>query len=526
MRPPTWKPPTELSPTEQIVAKRIRKAKLFLFLRQIRHSLFDEQFQQELASKLFKDSTMGKCPVPPAQLALFIILQAYTGVSDDEALEAMVMDRRWQLVLDCIDCEQAPFGKGTLVRFRAALIASGSDRRLVERTIELASTTQGYNERSLKVALDSSPLWGAARVEDTYNLLGHALRKALEVMAKKSHQELGQVAQEAGAEIVANSSLKAALDLDWDDPSAKAQALTTILQALNQVEAWTVEQSHLNESTTELVEKSLADARLIEEQDVEVGEDGCPKLRRGVTPNRRIAIEDDQMRHGRKSRSQRFDGYKRHVLKDLNLGLVRAVGITPANMPEASVTEALALDLDSQKVTLEELHIDRAYLTSHWVKERSDELKIICKSWRVRNGKYFEKTAFNLDWENHLIGCPNGINIPFLEGKTVRFPQQEGQVCPRHSECTASPKGRTISIHPDESLLAELRQRQTTSSGRQELRKRVSVEHTLAHIGQWQGKQARYFGLRKNLFDLRRMAVVHNLHVLARIFIQHQQVSA
>ena len=49
-----------------------------------------------------------------------IILQAYTGVSDDEAIEAMVMDRRWQLVLDCLDSEQTPFGKGTLVRFRAA----------------------------------------------------------------------------------------------------------------------------------------------------------------------------------------------------------------------------------------------------------------------------------------------------------------------------------------------------------------------------------------------------------------------
>jgi hypothetical protein len=135
MRPPTWKPPTELSPQEQIVAKRIRKAKLFLFLRQIRHSLFNEQFQQELASKLFKDSTMGKCPVPPAQLVLFITMQAYTGVSDDEELEAMVMDRRWQLVLDCIDCEQAPFGKGTLVRFRAALIASGSDRSLIQQSL-------------------------------------------------------------------------------------------------------------------------------------------------------------------------------------------------------------------------------------------------------------------------------------------------------------------------------------------------------------------------------------------------------
>lgn len=35
-------------------------------------------------------------------------------------------------------------------------------------------------------------------------------------------------------------------------------------------------------------------------------------------------------------------------------------------------------------------------------------------------------------------------------------------------------------------------------------------------VGRWQGRRARYRGLRKNLFDLRRCAVVHNLHVLAR----------
>ncbi|CBN55602.1 conserved hypothetical protein [Kamptonema sp. PCC 6506] len=150
MRPPTWNPPIKLSGQEQIVAKRIRKAKLFLFLREIRHELFDEQFQQELTNLLFKDSTMGKCPVAPAQIALAIILQAYTGVSDDEVIEAMVMDRRWQLVLDCLDCEQAPFGKGTLVRFRAALIAGGGDQRLIEQTIEQAEQLQGYNARSLK----------------------------------------------------------------------------------------------------------------------------------------------------------------------------------------------------------------------------------------------------------------------------------------------------------------------------------------------------------------------------------------
>lgn len=516
MRPPVWKPPIELSKQEQKVAKGIRKAKLFIFLRQVRHELFDEHFQTELAT-LFKDSTVGKCPVSPAQLALAIILQAYTGVSDEEVIEAMVMDRRWQLVLDCLDCEQAPFGKGTLVRFRAALIAKGGDRALVERTVEMAKKKGGFSSRCLRAALDSSPLWGAARVEDTYNLLGHALRKALSVIARQQERDLADVAAEAGAEMVAGSSLKAALDLDWDDPVAKAQALSTILQALDAVEFWVQQQQSLDSHTTNQVNQSLIDGRQVQAQDVEVAGDGSPKLRKGVAKDRRISIEDAQMRHGRKSRSQRFDGYKRHVLRDLDIGVVRAVGITPANLPESVVTEAIASDLESQDVELQELHIDRAYLNSQMVKQRPEGLTIICKAWSVRNGKHFDKRAFVLDWESHLIRCPNRVSIPFCEGQVVHFPQQQCEVCPLRQCCTTSQTGRSVSIHPDESLLQELRQRQTTQAGREQLRERVAVEHSLAHISQWQGDRARYIGTSKNLFDLRRLAVVPNLHVIARM---------
>ncbi len=37
----------------------------------------------------------------------------YTKASDAEAIEALTMDRRWQLVVDCLDCEQAPFSQTT-----------------------------------------------------------------------------------------------------------------------------------------------------------------------------------------------------------------------------------------------------------------------------------------------------------------------------------------------------------------------------------------------------------------------------
>lgn len=210
MRPLLWQPPVELSMQEEHIVKRIRKAKLFVFLRQRRHELFDEAFQQELAG-LYRKAERGQPPVAPAMLALALILEAYTGVSDDEVIEVTMMDRRWQLVLDCVDTEEAPFSKGTLLAFRQRLIEGEMDRRLIERTIEIANQSQAFGPRSLRAALDSSPLWGAGRVEDTYNLLGHALKKIMRVVADQQGRELLEVGEEAGAEVVCGTSLKAAL---------------------------------------------------------------------------------------------------------------------------------------------------------------------------------------------------------------------------------------------------------------------------------------------------------------------------
>ena len=45
MQPSLWQPPVELSMQEEQIVKRIRKAKLFAFLRQHRHELLDEAFR-------------------------------------------------------------------------------------------------------------------------------------------------------------------------------------------------------------------------------------------------------------------------------------------------------------------------------------------------------------------------------------------------------------------------------------------------------------------------------------------------
>jgi transposase len=514
MRPVVWRPPAEPSAAEQRVMKAVRRARLFVFLREHRHELFDEEFQAELASA-YVASPKGQPPVPPARLALATIVRAYTGVSDDEVIEAMVMDRRWQLVLDCLDAPEPPFSKGTLVGFRKRLTGQNLDRRLIERTVELAGRTKGFGSRALRAALDSSPLRGAGRVEDTINLTGHALRKALGVIAavqgRGQAAGIAALAAQAGTPMLAASSLKAALDRDWDDPAARDLALAEVLGCLEAVEAFLA-----GAVGGDAAGALVAVAHQVRDQDADL--DGpAPALRRGVAKDRRISVEDAQMRHGRKSRSVLFDGYKRHVLRDLDTGLIPAVGITPANAPEASVTGGIQIDLEAAGLHLSELHIDRACLSSDLVRDRGEDLAIFCKAWRVRNttGRY-PKSQFSINFAAGQLTCPAGVSMAFQPGKTVHFPKDTCAACPLRDRCTTSSNGRSVAIHPDEALLAELRQRQQTPAGRAQLRERVQVEHALAHVGHWQGRRARYRGTRKNLFDLRRVAVVHNLHVIAR----------
>jgi hypothetical protein len=345
--------------------------------------------------------------------------------------------------------------------------------------------------------------------------MGHALRKALGVLAVL--QGRGQaagitlVAQQAGAPELAASSLKAALDRDWDDPAARDQALAVVLGLLDRVEGFLAGQAG-----EQAAAEAVAVARQVRDQDVDLT-GPAPALRAGVAKDRRISVEDAQMRHGRKSRSVLFDGYKRHVLRDLDTGLVPAVGITPANAPEATVTGDITADLDHAGRTLAELHIDRAYLSSDLVRDRAPGLAIYCKAWRVRNtGGRFAKDQFTIDFHTRQLTCPAGTAMPFRPGKTIHFPKHTCAACPLRARCTASSNGRSVAIHPDEELLTELRQRQQTPDGRAKLRERTKVEHALAHVGYWQGRRARYRGTRKNLFDLRRSAVVHNLHIIAR----------
>jgi len=527
-----WKPPVAPTRQEQFLLKRLgRVRKLFGFLRRHRHELFDEAFQEELAS-MYRRTGAGKPARPPALLAMATLVQGYLGVSDAEMVELTVVDLRVQLVLGCLGAEAPPFSQGALQEFRERLIAADLDRRVLERSVELAKTTKAFDHRklpkTLRVAIDSSPLEGAGRVEDTVNLLAHAARNVVSCAAGLLGWNAEQVCRQAGISLLMESSIKRALDIDWNDAVEKPEAIKTFSRQLDSLQSWIARQ--LPEALAKPPLKAQVETLLqIRTQDLEPDpQGGGLRIREGVAEDRRVSIADKEMRHGRKSKSKRFNGFKRHIAADADRGLILACAITPANRPEDEAMPCLTVDMARQGLDVDHLLIDRGYINSTLVDEVLGRRgKIVCKPWKSRNGSLFPKSAFTLNIRDRTIECPNGQVQGFSFGTVVEFDPDVCDRCALRAQCTTAEcgHGRSVAIAENEPLQQRLRKQIRTSAGRAALRERTMIEHKLAHISQRQGNAARYVGVRKNTFDLRRASAIQNLETLHRSEVESQKAA-
>jgi IS5 family transposase len=453
-----------------------------------------------------------------------LLLQGYLQVSDKEAVVLSATDKRWRLVLGLpLDEDEPAFSQGALQQFRERLIRFDLDGRLLASTVELAKRTREFDykklPKTLRLAVDSRPFEGAGRVEDTFNLLGHAGKKIAQSAAELLGTEMKEVCEQARVGVLLGDSIKAELDIDWNDPEQKQEALNRLCQELDRLCAWVGRHIPTEMAEATPLSRYLEAFTQVKAQDVEPAPGGGVQLVQGVAVDRRVSIEDADMRHG--SKSKRFNGYKQHVGTDLDSELIPAVALTPANRPEEEAMPLLEEDLAKQGYQPDELHIDRAFVNSTLAENTEQQGgEVVAKPWRGANGRpgLFGKKDFEIDVRNGTVTCPAGQVEPFEPGQTVEFDPEACGVCPLRAKCTkaASGRGRTVTMGDNEALQKRLRKQQRTRAGRARLRERVGVEHRLAHLANRQGPKARYRGLRKNTYDLRRMAAIQNLEVIHR----------
>ena len=126
--------------------------------------------------------------------------------------------------------------------------------------------------------INSSPLLGAGRVEDTWNLIGRAMRTVVTCAARSLGTSREQILTAADLPLLRAPSLKAALDIDWADPAAQAGALGQLLAEVDRLEAWVA--AHVPVATAPTVQAALTTLRRVLTQDLEPDPStGVPRIR-------------------------------------------------------------------------------------------------------------------------------------------------------------------------------------------------------------------------------------------------------
>lgn len=523
-----WSKSEGLSEREKQVLKLCKKRPLYRFLRLHRDLIFDEGILSKLRA-MYTDKGRGRPPEDPVRLALAMVMQVAFGEADSEVPVLTAADLRWRMVLGLLDSSEEPaFSQGTIFNFRQRAIEHEFAKELLAKTVEVARQTKGFSHKRLRAVIDSSPLLGAGRVEDTINLIGKAIGQVVEVAAAESGRKADELAAELALTVVSASSVKAALDVDWRKPEARNEALNTLIEQFRRLEAWLAEHFTEKERGAPPLSGTIATVQRLIEQDTEPDptKDGRRRTRQNKKSDRKrdrqVSLSDPEMRNGRKSKTKLFAGYKRHVAGDADIpGLVVEVALLAANVREHEGAAPLLTGLETNGWTLTELHNDRGYLPAEAIhKRRKAGLRVVSKPpTPARREGRFSKADFTIDVAAGTVTCPEGKIASIHHGKlrSAYFRRSTCRACSKRQNCLPKSGQRQVVLHKYEEFHQEQAAELVTPEGRASRRERVIVEHALAHIGAIQGKRARFKGRDKNHFDLQRAAVVNNLYVIDRL---------
>ena len=492
-----------------VLGDRLKDRSIYKLLAEHGHELFPDDYFADC----YSGARDGRPTVPARILATVMLLQAFEGLSDREAVDRLGFDLRWQAAAG-VAIGQEPFHPTVLVGARNRLRASERPRRLFEDTKVVAKATGALGQRAR--VLDSTPIFDAVATEDTVTQLRAVIRKLLVAL----DQEASPLAAEVRAALLRDDeyATPGKPPCDWDDREAREALVDALVRDANA--ALDAVSDH------ELTGASKAAAELVAlvaGQDVARSDDGVFRIVRGVAKDRVISTVDVEARHGHKSKNRHFDGYKAHLSIDPDSELIAEIVATPANTHDAkAAAELLENEPEEDKPVVlgDSAYADGA--TREALGEAGFTLLAKCPPIRNVTGGFTED-RFVIDLDSRTVTCPAGQTATITRrgdgSGTARFAPHCG-TCPLRSACTKSKAGRSVTINEHEAILQQARAEQADPEWIATYRaNRPLVERKIAHLVRrgWGGRGGRTRGLRRIATDLETRAGAINWARLATL---------
>lgn len=504
----------------ELCDRTVGDASVFRLLAEQGHLLFPDAMFADLYS------TRGRRSVAPRVMATVMVLQRFEGLSDREAVERLQFDLRYKWACG-LAYDSPSFDSTLLVDMRARLRTSSAPDRIFHAVLDVAKAAKLVGRKRI---VDSTALYDAVATQDTVTLVRNAIVGVLRAVGEATSTQLRRGLQR---EDPYDKSGKPSCA--WDDKAAREElidALTrdarSILVALDELELSAAE-----------IEAATLLATVVG-QDIEQGEDGRFRIVRGVAPDRILSTVDPEARHGHKTASRSFDGYKGHIAIDADSEIITATEVTAGNAGDASVAEVLLADVialaneagESRESTTDatdasrlEVYGDGSYGTADLVEQleiAGIEPNVKVQPPSAREGMYAQDD-FEIDTTADTATCPAGVRISLRVmndgSRRAKFSESCTQ-CPLRSRCTSSTTGRTLKIHPKHSTLDRHRTHQRDASWKQNYRAiRPRVERKIAHMMRRKhgGRRARLRGCTRIRHDFAMLAASINLARLAAL---------
>jgi len=460
---------------------------------------------------------MGRPSIRPSLLAKVLLLQHRSGLSDEAAMEAVAWDLRWKVALG-LAVDHQGWHPTSLTKFRARLLLHGKEQVALQNTLRLAEEI-GLLEGTAEQIIDSTPMLGAAATQDTVRLVRHGVRKLIDAVA--------QIDCAAGAALDDGLEFDYARptekpDCRWREKAARERMLTRVAQDARRALAAVEQADGL------LGDERVADAhRLLGElvgQDFDIDDDGVPRLHRGTAAGRVISTVDTEMRHGRKSQHQRFDGYKLSATAtNTDTPLITAVDVAPASEQDGPQAKGL-IDAQPAHRRPGRLLGDTAYGTGPVRAElaaRDVDVLAPVPEGHAKAGR-LAKRNFHIDLTTGTVTCPAGHTAPIRTEPSGQrraiFSKRVCAGCPLRACCTTARGDRQILIAPDEELLIAARQALDDSATAEHLRRtRPRIERLLGLLAvRYGARKSRYIGRAKARLQAAWAAALVNLNPIAR----------
>ncbi len=449
----------------------------------------------------------GRPSIPPSILMRACLLALHDDTSDRETARRCRADLDWKFALG-LPIDHPGFHPTTFSVFRSRILINDADEALFRKVVRRAVELGVLPRRALQV-IDSSAVLGAGAVKDTYELVRSGIRQLVRAAGENT---LTRRLRRALRRYLGEVKPK----IDWQDPKQRRQELHRMVQAADALLGATAERAELTEAASLL--------RQLIDQDVErEPEDGeGPAIRQGTAPDRIISTTDPEMRHGRKSASRLFDGFKLHLTAEPTSELITAVDITAANVFDGDVAADLVRQAKTNGATPTQLLGDMAYGGGDVRAEvAAAGAKVVAKVPPLPRTGRFTKDDFAVDPEAPSATCPHGVVATQVRAATgdrkgrplkmLVFPAAACASCPLRSRCTSGSGPRTLRLHPHEALLQHARREQEKSCVRRKLRRRAIIERKIDHLQDRGLRKARYRGRRKVLAQARWGATLANI---------------